>query len=70
MAMTPEDFYAHALTAADGERRLPLSRMTQWEVAPFDQENLRVVPLRPPTVPAPARHDEDPHTCCCLRGTQ
>ena len=69
MAMTPEDFYAHALTAADGERRLPLSRMTQWEVAPFDQENLRVVPLRPPTVPEPARHDEDPQTCaaCAAR---
>ena len=69
MAMTPEDFFAHALTAADGEQRLPLSRMTQWEVAPFDQENLRVVPLRPPTVPEPARQDEEPETCsaCAAR---
>jgi diadenosine tetraphosphate (Ap4A) HIT family hydrolase len=67
--MTPDDFFAHALTAADGERRLPLSRMTQWEVAPFDQENLRVVPLRPPTVPEPARHDVEPDGCsaCAAR---
>ncbi len=63
MAMTPEDFYAHALAAADGERRLPLSRMTYWDVAPFEQENLRVVPLRPPTVPEKPRQDEDPETC-------
>ena len=69
MAMAPEGFYARALTAADGEGRLPLSRMTQWEVAPFDQEGLRVVPLRPPKVPEPARHDEDPETCgtCAAR---
>jgi hypothetical protein len=69
MAMTPEDLYVHALTAADSERRLPLSRMTQWEVAPFDQQGLRVVPLRPPKVPEPARQDEDPKTCgtCAAR---
>jgi diadenosine tetraphosphate (Ap4A) HIT family hydrolase len=69
MAMTPEELYAHALTAADVERRLPLSRMTQWDVAPFDQDGLRVVPLRPPIVPEPARQDEDPETCrtCAAR---
>jgi hypothetical protein len=68
MALDPEDFYAHALAAADEEGRLPLSRMTMWDVAPFDQEGLRVVPLRPPVVPEPARHDEDPATCkTCAR---
>ncbi|HLY33585.1 MAG TPA: hypothetical protein VKQ07_03565 [Jatrophihabitantaceae bacterium] len=68
MAMTPEQFYTHALSAADAERRLPLSRMTYWEVAPFDQDGLRVAPLRPPVVPEPPRQDEDPAQCgACAR---
>jgi hypothetical protein len=37
--------------------------MTMWEVAPFDQDGLKVVPLRPPVVPEPPRHGEDPSTC-------
>jgi hypothetical protein len=42
--------------------------MTMWDVAPFDQDGLRVVPLRPPVVPEPARQDEDPETCkTCAR---
>ena len=63
MALNPEAFYAHALDAADAEQRLPLSRMTMWDVAPFDQDGLRVAPLRPPVLPEPPRHDEDPATC-------
>ena len=63
MALTPDEFYAHALAATDMEQRLPLSRMTMWEVAPFDQDGLRTVPLRPPVVPEPSRADEDPTTC-------
>jgi len=35
MALDPDAFYAHALEAADAEQRLPLSRMTMWDVAPF-----------------------------------
>jgi hypothetical protein len=70
MALSPDQFYAHALTAADGERRLPLSRMTYWEVAPFEQDGLRVVPLRPP-VPERLRADEDPANCgTCARGEE
>ncbi|HEX4087439.1 MAG TPA: hypothetical protein VHZ33_01920, partial [Trebonia sp.] len=45
--MTPQEFYAHALTATDEEGRLPLSRMAGWEVFPFEQDGLRVVPLAP-----------------------
>ena len=63
MALSPEDFYAHALAATDDEQRLSLSRMTMWDVAPFDQDGLRVVPLRPPVVPEKPRQDEDPATC-------
>ena len=63
MALSPDDFYAHALAATDDEQRLPLSRMTMWDVAPFDQDGLRVVPLRPPVVPEKPRQDEDPATC-------
>jgi diadenosine tetraphosphate (Ap4A) HIT family hydrolase len=67
--MSPDDFYAHALTATDAGGRLPLSRMSYWEVAPFEQDGLRVVPLRPPEVPEAARQDEDPRTCgaCAAR---
>src|SRR4051794_30052349 len=67
MVLSPEEFYAHARTAADAEGRLPLSRMAYWEVAPFEPQGLRVVPLRPPVLPEPARGGEDPadcHACC------
>jgi len=63
MALSPEQFYAHAITAADAERRLPLSRMTGWDISPFEPEGLRVAPLRPPVLPEPARHGEDPAEC-------
>ena len=63
MALTPEEFYAHALTAADAEGRLPLARMTEWGISPFEQEGLRVAPLRPPARPEPARQGEDPADC-------
>src|SRR5690242_5412252 len=63
MAMTPDEFYAHALAAADGEHRLPLARMTGWDISPFEPAGLRVSPLRPPVLPESARHGEDPADC-------
>jgi len=63
MALPPEQFYDHALTAGDGEHRLPLARMTGWDISPFEQGGLRVAPLRPPVLPEPARHGEDPSDC-------
>jgi hypothetical protein len=70
MALRPDEFYEHALAAADSERRLPLSRMTGWEISPFERDGLRVAPLRPPVLPEPARHGEDPLDCgaCSRRG--
>src|SRR4051812_28576678 len=53
MPLSPEEFYAHALAAADGAGRLPLSRMTGWDISPFEPEGLRVSPLRPPVLPEP-----------------
>jgi hypothetical protein len=67
MALTPEEFYAHALAAADGQGRLPLARMTGWDISPFEEGGLRVSPLRPPVVPEPARHGEDPADCRACR---
>jgi diadenosine tetraphosphate (Ap4A) HIT family hydrolase len=67
VALSPAEFYAHALTAADGERRLPLARMTGWDVSPFEPDGLRVTPLRPPVVPEPARQGEDPADCQACR---
>jgi diadenosine tetraphosphate (Ap4A) HIT family hydrolase len=67
MALSPEDFYQQAIAAADGERRLPLSRMTGWEISPFQPQGLRVAPLRPPVLPEPARQGEDPSDCGACR---
>jgi diadenosine tetraphosphate (Ap4A) HIT family hydrolase len=63
MPMSPEEFYAHAMQAADAQGRLPLSRMTGWEIFPFEQAGLRVVPLERPVLPEPARAGEDGAAC-------
>ena len=68
MALRPDEFYAHALAAADDERRLPLARMTGWDISPFEQDGLLVTPLRPPVLPEPSRHGEDPADCNSCRG--
>jgi hypothetical protein len=71
MALTPDQFYAHALSAADSEHRLPLSRMTGWEISPFEPDGLVVAPLGPPVLPEPARQGEDPTQCAsCDRRDQ
>ncbi|MFI5934318.1 hypothetical protein [Actinoplanes sp. NPDC051494] len=67
MALRPDEFYDHALAAADGEHRLPLARMTGWEISPFEAGGLRVAPLRPPVLPEPPRHGEDPADCVSCR---
>lgn len=63
MALTPDEFYEHALAACDDDGRLPLSRMTGWDISPFEPDGLRVSPLRPPVLPEPPRHGEDPADC-------
>jgi hypothetical protein len=72
MAMSPEEFYAHAMHAADDQRRLPLARMAGWEVFPFERDGLRTVPLDPPLLPEPARRGEDAGDCpgCAGRGAE
>jgi diadenosine tetraphosphate (Ap4A) HIT family hydrolase len=67
MALRPDEFHARALGVADGESRLPLSRMTGWDISPFEPEGLRVAPLRPPVLPEPPRHGEDPADCGSCR---
>lgn len=63
MALPPAEVYAHAIAAADAERRLPLSRMPGWDISPFEPDGLRVAPLRPPVLPEPQRYGEDPAEC-------
>jgi diadenosine tetraphosphate (Ap4A) HIT family hydrolase len=63
MVMSPEEFYAHAMQAADEEGRLPLSRMTGWQVFPFEPDGLRVAPLAPPQLPEPPRLGEGGRPC-------
>ena len=69
MPLNPDEFYDHALAAADEEQRLPLSRMTGWDISPFEQEGLRVAQLRPPVVPEPPRQGEEGPASCssCAR---
>lgn len=67
MPLSPEEFYAHAVAAADDEQRLPLSRMTGWDISPFEPEGLKVSRLRPPVVPEPPREGEDPTDCASFR---
>lgn len=63
MVLNAQEFYDHALAAADAEGRLPLARMTGWEITPFEPDGLRVSPLRPPVDPEPPRQGEDPANC-------
>ena len=67
MALRPDEFYHHAVAAADSEHRLPLARMTDWDISPFEPDGLRVAPLRPPVLPEPARHGQDPSECGSCR---
>lgn len=67
MPLSPDEFYEHARLAADSEGRLPLSRMTGWEISPFEQDGLRVTPLRPPVLPEHPRQGEDPADCFSCR---
>ena len=67
MALRPDEFYTHALAVTDEEHRLPLARMTGWDISPFEPDGLRVAPLRPPVVPEPPRHGEDPSDCGSCR---
>lgn len=62
MPLDPDEFHAHALAAADADGRLPLSRMTWWDIFPFESDSLRVVPLAAPQ-PEQARPGEDPADC-------
>ena len=67
MPLSPEEFYAHTVAAADDEQRLPLSRMTGWDISPFEPSGLRVSRLRPPVVPDAPREGEDPADCRSCR---
>jgi diadenosine tetraphosphate (Ap4A) HIT family hydrolase len=61
--MTPEEFYAHALTAADSEGRLPIPDQAGWEIFPFEPDSLTVKALEPPVLPEPPRSGEGDQPC-------
>lgn len=67
--MSPEEFLAHALSAADADGRLPAAaELASWGTFPFELDGLSVVPLNDLTLPEPARSDEDPTQCqTCAR---
>jgi len=63
MPLDPFEFYEHAMSSADAEGRLPLSRMTGWEIFPFESDGLRVVRLNAPELPEPDRQGEGGVEC-------
>ena len=63
MPLTPNEFYANALNATDADGRLPLSRLTGWEIFPFEADGLRVVPLEKPVIPEQSRRGENGSPC-------
>ncbi len=63
MPLSPDEFFENALATADEDGRAGLSGITRWEIFPFEQDGLRVVPLRAPVLPEPSRHGEDPANC-------
>jgi hypothetical protein len=67
MALRPDEFYGRARAVSDAEGRLPLARMTGWDISPFEQDGLRVAPLRPPVLPERPRQGEDPADCRSCR---
>jgi hypothetical protein len=63
MPLSPEDLHHHVSAHVDNEGRLPVPSVAGWEIFPFEQEGLRVVPLASPVLPEPRRMGEDPATC-------
>lgn len=63
MTLTPQEFHARAVAAADAEGRLPMPEQAGWEIFPFEPESLRVKPLAPLTLPEPPRHGEAGRSC-------
>lgn len=68
MPLSPDELYDELMRAADAEGRLPLSRMTGWEVFPFVATGLRVVPLERPVLPEPPRVGEGGRPCGACQG--
>jgi diadenosine tetraphosphate (Ap4A) HIT family hydrolase len=63
MPLTSDEFYENATSMDEDQKRRALSALTEWEPFPFESEGLRVATLRPPQIPEPPRHDEDPASC-------
>ena len=71
MALDPDECDQHAIVAADREHRLPLAKMTYWDIFPFDEEGLKVAPLRPPEIPEKRRNGQGGVDCSsCRRSDQ
>jgi diadenosine tetraphosphate (Ap4A) HIT family hydrolase len=69
MVESAEVIHQRARQAADGEGRLPMPPVADWDTFPFDGD-LRVRPLALPTTTEHQRRGEDPARCWrCRQGT-
>ncbi|MGC2485972.1 MAG: hypothetical protein WA359_07005 [Acidimicrobiales bacterium] len=67
MPLSPDDFFENATSIVGDDGRLGLSRMTGWEIFPFESEGLHVVSLREPVLPEVPRSGSDPESCRACR---
>lgn len=61
--MSPEEFYAHVLSGADADGRLPVPDQAGWEIFPFEADGLVVKQVEPPQLPEPPRNGEGDKLC-------
>ncbi len=71
MAESPEEFYARVRAAADGDGRLAMPAIEEWDTFPFEG-TLRVRPFLPPTESERPRGGEEPGSECeaCSHGAE
>jgi diadenosine tetraphosphate (Ap4A) HIT family hydrolase len=69
MAESAEELYRRALAAADGDGRLPIPPLDEWETFPFEGE-IRVRPLRPPADEPPRQGEGGTGCWRCAKGDE
>jgi hypothetical protein len=58
MPLGSREFFDRVRSSTGPDGGLPLSRITGWEVFPFEADGLRVVALDEPVLPEPERDGE------------
>jgi len=68
--LPPDELFQRVIDASGDDGRLAPSRMTGWEIFPFERDGLRVVALEPPHLPEPPRRGEGTSPCGVCDGLE